>query len=289
MLSLLVAASFVIRPILAYTFQNVTIAATDPSILYLPACNQETLEACYGGAWWRDSTTFPNTTAMLCGDPQHQYNGNSEPYVGYSFTGSAIYVYEWLNTSTATQQFLTEDQTIYVNLTQNAPAYTSTPLSSTSQLVLAWSLTDLDPTQQHTIGIQHYATAGRNTWIALDHFVVTQAVGVVAASTTKRTGLSKGAVAGIVVGIIIFAVLSFYLLCSFLGRRNRQRSTARSHRPFAGTLSVGTQVTMQQRGTGRVPTAPQLPHLGESELERSERLAKEGMMEEDLEKPSSIV
>ncbi|KAG8864601.1 hypothetical protein FRB96_005105 [Tulasnella sp. 330] len=288
MLSLLLA-SFVIQPILAYTLQNVTIDMTDPSIIWLPSCVRESQVACDGGAWWKDNDNYPtNNTVMVCGDPQHEYNGNSEPYMAYSFTGSAFYVYEWLNTSTAVQQFLHTDGTnTFLNLTQNAPEFTSVPLSGTLQLVLAWSLTGLDPTQQTTVGIQHYATSGRNTYLALDHFVVTQTMGLVEPATNRRVGLSKGAVAGVVVGVVLSVLLSIWGLCKCLTRRRLQRNVAHSHKPFGATLSVGSRLATM-RGAAPTRTNPQNVHIGETELERSERLAKEGMLEEAMEKPSSI-
>jgi len=255
----------------AFTLQNVTVAPTDPSIQYYPVCNVATQELC-PGAWWKDTSNpnFTMGTAMSCDEP-YSYFGGVQPYMAYSFTGSAIYVYEWLNTTTATQeQEFNNNPNYYVNMTDNPTAYTDLPLTATPQLVLAWKLENLDPTRNHEIGIQHYSRPdGFPTFLTIDHFVVTMTIGPI----PKKKGLTAGGRAGIAIGVIVvvFAALIGLICFNRVQRRKREEASDRKLRGLGSTLGAAG-------GGVSIPNL-QWPEPA-SEIEASEKLAKEGLREE---------
>lgn len=80
--------------------------------------------------------------------------------------------YQWLNASSAAQNNEYNGQPPFQNLTE---IYSSL-IQPSGELVpvLTWSLTGLDPLQEHTIGVEHFATPGKNTFITFDYMIVSQ-------------------------------------------------------------------------------------------------------------------
>ncbi|KAG8864602.1 hypothetical protein FRB96_005106 [Tulasnella sp. 330] len=225
----------------AFTLQNVTLAATDPSIKYYPTCNGGSEQAC-AGAWFEDSSNpdYYNGTAVVAGNPSGTY-ANQEPYMTYSFTGSAIYVYQWLSTNTAVQgDFFNSNTHIGTNFTADPSKYTSIPITSTPQLILSWSLTDLDPTRQHVISIQHQSDAsGRETFVTLDHIVVTQTIG----SVPKSSGLSGSAKTAITIVGLVVGITSFFGLICLRSRIRSKRREAEADKKMKILMGVDTNST----------------------------------------------
>lgn len=159
-----------------------------------------------------------------------------------------------------------------VNFTLDAAQYTSTPLTSTPQLVNVWSVTGLDPTSEHTIGIQHFRLSNaQDSFIVLDHFVVTMAEG----SLPGNKSLSTGAKAGIAIAVILLVAALFLAIVVRRGQVRRRRS---KNRQLGGTAGTGA-------ATSAVPGGVTLKWMGpSSEIEASERLAREGIDEEAKEK-----
>ncbi|KAG9005234.1 hypothetical protein FRB94_001652 [Tulasnella sp. JGI-2019a] len=227
----------------AFTLQNVTINPTDPSIKYYPTCNDGSQEAC-AGAWWEDSSNpnYYNGTAVVCGDATGKYN-DVDPYLAYSFTGSAIYVYQWLSSDTAAQaNHFNNNEDYFFNYTKDPSQYVPNALSSTPQLFLAYSLTNLNPTEEHTVSIQHMGRPdGTNSFIRLDHLVVTQTVGEIPKGPSK---LSDGAKLGIAICSIIVGMMVLVGAICFRSRIRMRRKEVEDEKKMRVLMGVdGDQST----------------------------------------------
>ncbi|KAG9045520.1 hypothetical protein FS837_006153 [Tulasnella sp. UAMH 9824] len=255
----------------AYTSQNVTVNSSDPSIQYFPQCSLRTESACRNGAWFEVADSrFNGGKAMMAGDPTNAY-GQVDPYIAYTFRGSAMYMYQWMNASTATQlQLFDNNRKPVVDLVQLFPQFAQ---SSDLVPVLAWSLEGLDPLQEHTIGIQHQSKeGGPETFLIFDYMVVTMTT-LEAGDLPSKKKLSGGEIAGVVIAAIVGVaalIAGFFWFRSWCNRR---------------TAAKSGRVNGKWTWEGSVVKPSTLKFVDpSSEIEASERMAREGRMEEEQER-----
>ncbi|KAG8920273.1 hypothetical protein FRC00_010250, partial [Tulasnella sp. 408] len=172
-----------------------------------------------------------------------------------------------MNASTAAQlQLFDNNRQPLVDLVQNFPQFAQ---SSDLVPVLAWSLEGLDPLKEHTIGIQHQTKeGGPETFLVFDYMVVTMST-LEASDLPSKKKLSGGEIAGVVIAAVVgFAALvaGFFWFRSWCNRRAAAKSSRGGRWTWEGSVVKPSTLKFVDPS---------------SEIEASERMAREGRMEEE--------
>ncbi|KAG8894553.1 hypothetical protein FRB99_001140 [Tulasnella sp. 403] len=258
LLSLVAASS-------AYQLVNVTVGPNDPNIQYYPICSSHEFPLCTGAWWLAQDPRFTNGTAMMAEDPGNKWSG-VEPYFAYNFKGSAMYMFQWVNASVASQvQYIDDAKYPYNNISQTLQGQ----LGSELQLVMTWSQTGLNPRKTHTMGIQHTTDIWRgNTYIVFDHMIITMAIEDPSDQKPKsNTKQIVGGVVGAVLGLLA-------LFLAFVVWRRHRRNKYAGNKKSTGKY--------EWQGTAGAPATLKFVDPS-TEIEASERIAREGRLEEELE------
>lgn len=133
--------------------------------------------------------------------------------------------------------------------------------------VMVWSETNLDPLASHTFGVQHHGIDTGETYIYFDYIVVTMTH--LDPSDIHKKKVTGKTIAGAVVGGILG--LTAILLAFCMIRRKRSKKSGDSSR----YEWEGAPATLKFVDPS-------------SEMEASERLAREGLKEEQREKLPQI-